>query len=150
MSLRRTLWIALATLACNSALPTDTGFALTYLHDDCAPWDGRALTLVLTEQEIDVGVETSYPNLRITSWRPPSSLPGSSFSWDGDAQDDGYAALCDSADSCVRARRVRVDFDRAQPSADEVNGRVRVELEDGRIVAGPFAAHVLDFVVLCG
>jgi hypothetical protein len=149
MSTRPTLLLVIGTLAC-TALPTDTGFPLAYLHDDCAPWDGHALTLVLTEQELDSGMDLSYPNLRITSWRPPSSLAGSSFSWAGAAQSEGFATLCDSADSCVNASRVSVVFDRAQGSDDLVTGQVRVELEDGRIIAGSFAARRLGSPMLCG
>jgi hypothetical protein len=149
MSTRPTLLLVIGTLAC-TALPTDTGFPLAYLHDDCAPWDGHALTLVLTGQELDSGMDLSYPNLRITSWRPPSSLAGTSFSWAGDAQSDGFATLCDSAESCVSATRVRVDFDRNQGSGDMVTGNVRVELAGGRVIAGPFAARRLGYPVLCG
>jgi hypothetical protein len=139
----------MGALAC-TALPTDTGFPLAYLHDDCAPWDGAALTLVLSQHEIDSRLAVGYPNLRITSYRPPSSLAGGSFSWEGDAQSDGYATLCDSADSCASATRVSVDFDRAQGSGEVVTGQVRVELEDGRIVAGPFSARRLEYPMLCG
>jgi len=149
MSMRPTLLLAIGTLAC-TALPTNTGFPLAYLHDDCAPWDGAALTLVLSQHELDSRMDVSYPSLRITSWRPPSSLSGTSFSWEGDAQSDGYATLCDSADSCVTATRVRVDFDHAQDTADVFTGQVRVELEDGRVVTGPFAARRLGYPVLCG
>jgi len=144
-----TLSIVTATLAC-TALPTDTGFPLAYLHADCAPWDGAALTLVLSQNEIDGQLNVGYPNLRITSWRPPSTLAGGSFSWEGDDQSDGYATLCDSADSCVNATRVSVGFDRVQGSGDVVSGRVRVELEGGRVIAGPFSARRLGYPMLCG
>jgi len=149
MSMRPPLLLVIGSLAC-TALPTDTGFALAYLHDDCAPWDGAALTLVLSQQELDSRMAVSYPSLRITSWRPPSSLAGASFSWDGDAQSDGYATLCESAESCVDATRVSVDFNRIQRLPDVVTGQVRVELEDGRIIGGPFAARRLGYPVLCG
>ena len=149
MRTRLTTALLCGALACTAA-PTDTGFPLAYLHDDCAPWDGAALTLVLSQHEIDNRMDVSYPNLRITSWRPPSSLSGSSFSWAGTTQSDGYASLCDAADSCVVAARVRVDFDRGQGGGDVVTGSVRAELEDGRVVAGPFAARRLGYPVLCG
>ena len=149
MSTRPTLLLVIGTLAC-TALPTDTGFPLAYLQDDCAPWDGPALTLVLSQHEIDSRMDVSYPSLRITSWRPPSSLSGASFSWAGDTQSDGYAALCDSAESCVAATRVSVSFDRDQGSGEVATGSVRVELEDGGVIAGPFAARRLGNPVLCG
>ena len=63
--------------------PSDTGFAFAYFHDDCAPWDGHALTFLFSHVESSSPFDVSYPHVRVTSWRPPPGLPGATIEWDG-------------------------------------------------------------------
>jgi len=145
----------IATLGCSAApdgdaLPTETVFPVAYVHDDCAPWDGLALTFVMAEVELIDPFDVSYPHLRITSWRPPARLAGSSIEWSGDDQADGYAELCESAEACEAAPGVRLLLDPRQDVADQLGGEVRVELEGGRVMAGRFQAERIPFVALCG
>lgn len=144
-----------ATGACSShpasdARPTDTGFALAYVHDDCAPWDGAALTIVLTQVVMDDPFATAFPHARITSYRPPSRLAGSSLDWSGPGHDEGYAAACDSAGACTPATGVELRFDGEQPDPARLRGILYMELEDGRVIGGPFDARPLAFTALCG
>ena len=127
-----------------------TGYPLAYFHDGCAPWDGPALTIVLTDAELDSPFEESFPRVRVTSYRPPSTLAASSFEWTGDAPDLGYASWCEFFDSCWSATTVRVRFDRAQSSADELAGQVYLVFEGGRVVSGAFKAVRLPLQMLCG
>jgi hypothetical protein len=140
---------ALAGLAC-SAAPADTGFPVAYWHDDCAPWDGHALTIILTHTAMQDPFEATYPHLRITSYRPPTSLAGASLAWSGTAQDDGYAVLCESEGVCHVAGSVRLRFDGRQDAVDPLRGDVRVQLQVGGEIAGPFEARPLPFGALCG
>jgi hypothetical protein len=117
-----------------------TGYPLAYFHDDCAPWDGAALSIVLSYSEFESPFEAHFPNVRVTSYRPPSQNAGTSFEWTGVAQDLGYATWCDSAEACRPSSSVRVRFDRAQPSPDELAGQVRLEFEGGHVVSGAFNA----------
>ena len=148
------LCIGIGTLGCSSqsgdARPTDTGFALAYFHDDCAPWDGGALTVVLSRVAMGGPFEAAYPHARITSYLPPARLAGSGVEWSGADHDDGYAALCDSADACTPAARVELRFDRAQADRSHLRGEVYLELDDGRVIGGPFEARRIDFQALCG
>lgn len=129
---------------------SDTGFPLAYFHDDCAPWDGHALTIVLSHAELENPFEEGFPSVRVTSYRPPSQLAGGSFEWTGIAQDLGYAAVCDAAEACQAASTVRVRFDRAQPSEDELAGQLHLEFEGGEVVSGAFKAVRLPLQMLCG
>ena len=145
----------LATLGCTAG-PSgdpgsgDTGFSLAYLHDDCAPWDGGALTLMLSHVEILDPFDVPYPHLRVSSWRPPSRLPGGTIEWSGTDHQQGEAMLCDSAEACESAVSVRLRFDRLQETAEAIIGDLQVELSGGHVVAGPFEARRIDFVALCG
>ena len=152
--MRAALLCTLVVLGCTPGeelwSSSDTGFRFAYVHDDCAPWDGHALTIVLGDEERESPFEAHYPSVRITSYRPPVQLAGGAFQWAGIAQDDGYAIWCDSAEACLTASAVRVRFDRSQPSEDELAGQVHAEFEDGRILSGAFRAVRLTQLMLCG
>lgn len=130
--------------------PSATDFPLAYFHDDCAPWDGPALTIVLGYADLESPFEARFPSVRVTSFRPPNELVGGSFEWTGVARDIGHATWCESADVCVSASTVRVRFDGAQPSADELAGQVHLEFEGGQLVSGVFNAVRLPLQMLCG
>ena len=131
-----------------SSDPTEFPFA--YIHDDCAPWDGHAITIVLSHQELAGPYEANFPFVRITSWRPPTELAGSSLGWTGIAHDLGYASWCDAEDSCLTASAVRVRFERGQTSSDALEGQLHLEFEGGRAVSGAFNARRLSQQALCG
>ena len=131
-----------------SSSPTE--YPRAYVYDDCAPWDGPALTLLLTHTELESPFEESVPSVQVTSYRPPSVLAGGSFEWEGDAPNLGFAQWCEFFDSCWSATSVRVRFDRVQPSADELSGQVSLVFEGGRVVAGAFTAARLSLPMLCG
>jgi len=152
-SLRRAaavLGLALASLACTSTAPTDTGFPLAYFHGDCAPWDGPALTIVLTRSEMTEAFDASYPFARISLYSPPPRLEGSTVRWSGSAQSDGYATACESEDACTNAESVRITFDRVQEDPQRLAGDLRLDLEDGRRIEGRFEARRIAFQALCG
>ena len=149
------LWALVASLGCSAApggdaVRGDTGFPMAYLQDDCAPWDGPALTLMLTHVETADPFDVAYPHLRVTTWRPPARLPGSTLEWSGTGQSEGYATLCESAEACEAAESVRLQFDRVQDRSDTISGDLHVELAGGRVVTGPFEARRIDFLALCG
>lgn len=146
--------LAVVCLACtpvrDAQVPSGTGFPLAYFHDDCAPWDGRALGIVLSRVEVEVPFELSYPFVRVTSWRPPDVLADASVEWSGTSQDQGYASWRDAEEACHTASRVRVRFDREQVSSDALSGEVYLEFEDRPAVSGPFKAVRLPQVGFCG
>ena len=149
------LCLAIACLSCSTPgrdaqVPSGTGFPLAYFYDDCAPWDGRALAIVLSHVAMDAPFDLSYPVVRVTSWRPPEVLSGASVEWSGDAHDLGYASWCDSEEACRTASRVRVRFDREQVSSEELSGEVYLEFEDRPAVAGFFKAVRLPQGSFCG
>ena len=150
----QTCLCAMLCLGCTSGEEiwslSDTGFPHAYFHDDCAPWDGPALSIVLSQTQLGSPFELGFPSVRVTSWRPPAELAGASLEWSGVAHDLGYASFCESEDSCRTASTVRLRFDPAQPSADELAGQLHLEFEDGRVVSGAFRAVRLPFRVLCG
>jgi len=152
---RTVVVVALGALGCRptpggEARPTDTGFPLAYYHDDCAPWDGPALTLALSVVEMETPFEMSYPHARISMYRLPAELAGSTVSWSGTDHAEGYATWCASEDACSPATLLEVRFARRQEAPDVLEGDVYMELEDGRAMGGPFHARRLAFTALCG
>ncbi|MDH3206496.1 MAG: hypothetical protein OEO79_07785 [Gemmatimonadota bacterium] len=149
-----TVLCAFLCIACTSGVDGwssgSTGYPLAYFHDDCAPWDGPALTILLTHTELESPFEQTVPNVRVTSYRPPAVLAGASFEWEGDAPDLGYGRWCEFFDDCWSATTVRVRFDRVQDSEDELAGQVYLVFEGGRVVSGAFTATRLPLQMLCG
>lgn len=148
-----TVCIASAILGCipdRADGPSELGFPLVYVHDDCAPWDGAALSLVLAHEPVTHRFDVPYPSLAVTSYRPPSPPAGGSFEWRGEAPDVGHARWCDEPGECTAPVLVSVHFDRYQRSPDRLTGRLRIELEDGSVAAGRFEAERLPFRGLCG
>ena len=153
----RSAWGVLCAAAYLGCAPSEeawsssaTEYPLAYFHDDCAPWDGPALSILLTHAALDDPFEETFPSVRVTTFRPPSTLAGSMFEWTGDAPDLGYASWCEFSGSCWSATTVRVRFDRAQPSTAELAGQVHLVFEGGRVVSGAFKAVRLPLQMLCG
>jgi hypothetical protein len=76
---------------------------------DCAPWDGAAVSILLTTGPVDSITQPSPPFLRLAIWKSRASLGSSVFAWPSDEQ-VGAASYCATADSCEAADTGRVQF----------------------------------------
>ena len=152
--LATSICLAGSLLACGGPseqqeIPADTGFAEAFYHDDCAPWDGFALTLLLTQEGVEDVFDLPYPHLRVTSYQYPPSAPGAIIGWEGEDHTAGTAVFCVADSQCevataVWARLAEVDV------LDELMGEIRVEFADAGVIGGPFRARKLLFQALCG
>lgn len=123
-------------------------FPVAGYYADCAPWDGPALTLVFAAAGADPAAP-GVPHLRISTYRPPSVLPGSSFDWRGTDHNYGHAELCRSEGACEVPHAVEVEFD-ALLNDGSLRGELSVGLIDGRVISGAFEAEVVQTTFLCG
>ena len=46
------------------------GLDVAWFHDDCAPWDGPALSLYLSREAADTVFRSPFPNLRVSLYTP--------------------------------------------------------------------------------
>lgn len=125
------------------------GFQYASASNDCAPWDGHAVTVLFADQSgtdsagIDAG---SRPLLRVSVY--PRGDAQQHFVWPSDTE-QGTATRCLAGAACQSSDRGTVTFE--QPPADSiVTGTVDLHFADGSRVSGPFRARWIPRRVLCG
>jgi hypothetical protein len=144
--------LALPLVACasQSDLPSDPvqGLGSAWFHDDCAPWDGSATTLLLGPQVAQNPFHPGFPHLQVslysnlsrfqTGGRVRFEVPGN----------QGFAQFCPGADSCSKAMAVTLQFSKVEQ--DLLEGRLEVNFTDRAPIRGSFRAMRLPFRALCG
>lgn len=114
---------------------------------DCAPWDGAAVSILLTTQAFDSITPPSPPFLRLAIWKSRASLGSNVFSWPSDEQ-IGSASYCESGEDCEAADSGRVQFRATSDST--LAGEFQLNFKTRGPVAGGFRAVWLEQRVLCG
>ena len=152
--MRLVLVLALGLVAGCSASSSEVDdlpepFTYAIAMRDCAPWDGAAMTILLTTQPVSdsTGV-IDAPHLRLSVWRSPASLGGVSVEWPADKV-EAAASWCDNATECeaatsgvVRFREVKTD------SVAEGNFWLAFAHRDSSV--GGFRAGWLHRQMMCG
>lgn len=136
--------------ACGPPASADppAGYPYASAHADCAPWDGPAVTILLTTQAPD-SIAVTGPYVSISVWRSATTLAGRTFAWPSDSQ-VGAATRCSSDAACEAARSGRVTFAPASP--DTILGGTVVLRFAGAdsILRGAFRALWRRTRVMCG
>ena len=146
--MRSLLLVSLLSLGgCAAEAGEDPGKVWKYAEarPDCAPWDGAATTVLLSDAVITP--DPARPYLRISAW---VGLPAQEIRADVETSGSGgmSAGWCESGDSCTYADRGWV---RLRPAGGKLNGEYQLHLPDGRALAGSFSATVIPQPqLLCG
>ena len=111
---------------------------------DCAPWDGPATTIILSESPIDDS--PTGPYLSISVYRSPRQAGGRTRV-EAEQTEGMSARFCAGDSPCVPADDGWVDL---TPGDSVISGRHSLRLTDGRILTGRFTARVDYRQVLCG
>jgi len=143
---------ALILLGCGSGSdltpipnPPD-GFAYAYAMPSCAPWDGRAVEILLTAWPT-ADPENARPLLRLVVYPRERDLAGQSYRWPADPE-MATGARC-TADTCdfaesgeIRLGAVRVD--------SALDGTVTLRFQSNEVLFGGFRAEWRPRQVFCG
>lgn len=113
-------------------------------HADCAPWDGAATTIELSQSPS--GQPMTGPYLHISVYRGISDNAGRSV-LDGMQSGSLSATLCTAEGACVSAVSGWVDL---APKESTLSGQYNLKLSDGRTISSRFIAPVTSMRVLCG
>jgi hypothetical protein len=113
-------------------------------HADCAPWDGAATAIVLSETPI--GGALTAPYLAISVYRSLSDVGGTTRV-EGEHAHSMSARMCPGDGPCIPADGGSVEL---TPANGTIRGRYTLRLTDGRMLTGSFAAPVKALRVLCG
>jgi len=111
---------------------------------DCAPWDGAATTVLLSDSPISDSLAGPY--LSITVYRSMSEAGGRTRV-DGRQADGMAARLCPREGPCLPA-----DDGWAELTAGDstISGRYQLRFADGQKLAGQFSARIGNRRILCG
>ncbi len=143
----RHAWMLLALLACASGPagedPTET-WAFAVAEPSCAPWDGAATLLTLTNTAGPPSAAT--PALRLSAWQGPAAVGGHTFAVAASGSDGGSATYCVGGD-CTAATSGWIRFEAAP---GPLTGRYSLTFPDGTHRAGSFSAPLVERQVLCG
>lgn len=121
----------------------DRGYAVA----DCAPWDGAATSIFLTNAPM--GAPATYPFLRLTVYHDLHSVAGARWNIAASGRDAAQSVLCDKGATCAAAAAGWIDL--ARRSGNEpLRGEYEARFGDGRRLAGRFTAPVRATRVLCG
>jgi hypothetical protein len=114
---------------------------------DCAPWDGSATSIIMTDAPDDS--PPPFPQLRISVYHDLQSVAGARWPVGASAPDGGAGVYCPAGGACVSATGGWVDF---EPAADggTLRGRYELTMPDGRRWNGSFVAPVRQMKVMCG
>lgn len=123
------------------------GFPLAYVMQDCAPWDGPALAILLTSHPLD-SLETVRPLVRLMIYPRGESMPGHTYRWPAEPE-MATASRCTSADSCEAATTGQVTLRVVRPDTS-VEGSLALHFANGGEITGGFRAAWLRRRVMCG
>jgi hypothetical protein len=141
------LGIPLAACATQTDLPPEPpqGLGSAWFHDDCAPWDGAATTLLLGPKVAPAPFQPGFPHLQVSLFSSLSRFRRLSFDVPGN---QGFAQYCLNADTCNKATAVTLQFSKIEENLME--GRLEVQFKDRAPIRGSFRATRIPFRALCG
>ena len=129
-------------------LPTPPeGFEFAFAAPDCAPWDGPAISILLTGSLAD-SVDGASRQLRVAVYKRSDSVAGHRFLWPADPEVAG-GTRCRDAESCEAASSGEIDF---RPTGTDtlLEGTVLLRFAETDSVYGGFRAEWRPRRVMCG
>ena len=118
------------------------------LVQTCAPWDGAAVALFLTDQP-PVPTYPTAPYTEITLYHGVSEITSRRFEIGPETPNTGFAQECPQAGVCVPARAASVAF--GELNADStIAVSYRLESASGRVVRGEVRPRLSPMAARCG
>jgi hypothetical protein len=117
----------------------------TIVHT-CAPWDGPALAVLLSNTAGCAPATTPY--VQISLWRDLPPKAGKTFSFDI-RNSNGQASRCRKPNQCEPASSGSVAFDIVD-EGKSAKGHYELHFKDGSIESGSFEAAWCESRALCG
>ena len=123
------------------------GYEFAFATPDCAPWDGRAISILLTGSYAD-SVDGASRQVRVAVYPRSDSVAGRRFRWPSDPE-VAAGTRCLESESCESAKSGEIDF-RPTESDTVLEGRVVLRFTKKDSVYGGFRAEWRSRRVMCG
>lgn len=122
-------------------------YQYAYAHRDCAPWDGSAVRITLSDKPYNAD-KPNKPNLSICIYKNVNNIAGQTFIL---GQDDrtGSANLFTTDEKYIPAKSGKVQITKIEPDKS-ISGEYDLEMENGIHHKGSFQASWIDLRILCG
>jgi hypothetical protein len=137
----------LIALACQAPETLDRPFNAA-LVPTCAPWDGSATALFLTEQSA-VATYPQPPYWAITIYRSVPDIVGRDFVVSAETQNLGQGQVCPSVGACYPAPEASVSLSRLNADST-VDVRYRFDLTPDSVITGKARARLYPASGMCG
>jgi hypothetical protein len=118
------------------------------LVETCAPWDGAAITVFLTEQPTAEPFPPA-PYSAISVYRSLAEVLGRRFELTEATGSLGAGQVCPSTGACYPARGVAISFQGLNPDST-VGLTYRLEASPGQVTGGRVRARLSALRRLCG
>jgi hypothetical protein len=140
--------LALAMAVWAKAPAQGTSFGYAVVRGSCAPWDGPAVAVTLTEQRASCK-QAVYPQLQIAVWRGFPIVAPATIEFNDKADNGGAAVLCTAENACQRAVSGEVKFD-SYNDGKSAKGSYEFTFRDGTTMKGTFDAEWCQEKIMCG
>jgi hypothetical protein len=121
-------------------------FAYAYASPDCAPWDGRAVSILLTTTPSKLPDE-ARPQLRLALYPREAQIGDRTYAWPA-APEMATGSRCTAA-GCESARSGEIRLRAARPDS-ALEGTVTLRFGPADSLTGGFRAVWRDRRMLCG
>jgi hypothetical protein len=141
--------VALAVIAwlAPTSVSSEMPFSYSSIRSSCAPWDGPAIEIVLTQKPAECK-EPRGAYIEIGVWRGFPIHAGQTVTF-SPTSDTGFATRCAKADNCKRAESGTIVFERYQDGSGAA-GRYELRFKGGETLRGTFDAKWCQLRVFCG
>jgi hypothetical protein len=123
------------------------GFGFAFATPDCAPWDGPAISILLTGSRSD-SVDGVSRQLRVAVYKQSDSVVGRRFHWPADPE-VASGTLCQGSESCEAAASGEIFF-RPTGSDTILEGIVLLRFPKSDSLYGGFRAAWRPRRAMCG
>jgi len=130
-----------------TAISAPATFTYGTIQSSCAPWDGPAIGITLTNEPAQCK-RTSEPFISIGIWRGLPVQAGQVVKFDL-GSDVGFASRCKKEGNCERAQSGTITFDRYEEGSG-ASGRYEFHFKGEQTLSGTFDVKWCQERVICG
>ncbi len=130
-----------------TATSAPAAFSYGTIRGSCAPWDGPAIGITLTNEPAQCKT-TSEPFISIGIWRGLPVQTGQVVKF-APGSDAGFASRCKKEGNCERAQSGTITFDRYEQGSG-ASGRYELHFKDDETLSGTFDVKWCQERVVCG
>ena len=141
------LVFAIFSAAASVLLAADPSPSRGLIQHSCAPWDGPAIAITLSQEAAQCNRAPSGPYLSMGVWRGLPLHDGQVVSFDTHSN-NGFASRCAKENDCQRAESGTIEFEKYKDGSG-ARGHYELHFKGGETVTGAFDVQWCDTRGMC-